>query len=874
MRTIRATVERFCMDGGRRIVTNKTREADGRRPKRASRREGAIRAALLAGTALVGVALAQPAAAQIFREWEGGVDDNWFNADNWDAGSIPDATNRVIIDNSNPGGSGAVIRSPGAVSNEVLIRNGGLLTISDGGTLVSASEFQDARIATTGTGLVVVTGAGSRWTIGTGIGTDNMRFQLGSSPGGQGTLRVLSGARVDVFRTTIIGQSLDSTGRVEVIDATFAAGDAVSVGSGTNSTGTLLVSGGTIEAPRIRLAAAAATSTGTLIVGAAAGDPAAGAGTIDSATVEFEAGTATLLFNHTANAGDNYVFDAGLDSTGAGTHALNHHAGVTNYTGDGSGFVGTTTVSGGTLFVDNALGGTTVVTGGVLGGAGTIGALTMNGGVLAPGNSIGTLNVASTTFNPGSVFQVELNDGGFVAGVNNDLLNATGTVAINGGTIHVTPVNGTDDGSSYTPGTYTIITAGGGVSGTFDTITDDFAFLGFEDAYDANNVYLISSLVSPGFCLPGFSANQCASGGGVSSLSAGNALYDAVVGLSNTDAPGALDQLSGEMHASGQTALINNSLKLRTVINNRINSAFGGQPTPDSFAIMGYGPSAGLVDLPPAHRYGAWAHAYGAWGSTSATANTAAMRQDDGGILVGADGHLGGAWHGGVFTGYGRSSFRINDRTSSGSSDNFHLGAYAGGELGAVHFNAGAVHSWHSIGTNRNISFPGFTDTLTASYNARTMQVFGEASYRIDAGGARFEPFAGLAHVNLHTNGFTETGGAAALTSAASSTSTTFTTLGIRASTDLHMGDMKATARGMIGWRHAFGNTAPTSSFAFAGGNSFVVSGAPIARNTAVVEMGLDMEIGTNATLGLSYDGQFGSGTTSHSANARLGVSF
>jgi len=39
--------------------------------------------------------------------------------------------------------------------------------------------------------------------------------------------------------------------------------------------------------------------------------------------------------------------------------------------------------------------------------------------------------------------------------------------------VHVTPENGTDDGTTYTLGTYTILTAAGRVTGSFDAISDD-----------------------------------------------------------------------------------------------------------------------------------------------------------------------------------------------------------------------------------------------------------------------------------------------------------------------------------------------------------------------------------------------------------------
>ncbi|WP_163068770.1 autotransporter outer membrane beta-barrel domain-containing protein, partial [Acinetobacter baumannii] len=62
------------------------------------------------------------------------------------------------------------------------------------------------------------------------------------------------------------------------------------------------------------------------------------------------------------------------------------------------------------------------------------------------------------------------------------------------------------------------------------------------------------------------------------------------------------------------------------------------------------------------------------------------------------------------------------------------------------------------------------------------------------------------AYVNFHTDGFRETGGAAALSGPSSNTDATFTTLGLRGSTTFVMGGASLTARGMFGWRHAFGD--------------------------------------------------------------------
>jgi outer membrane autotransporter protein len=78
----------------------------------------------------------------------------------------------------------------------------------------------------------------------------------------------------------------------------------------------------------------------------------------------------------------------------------------------------------------------------------------------------------------------------------------------------------------------------------------------------------------------------------------------------------------------------------------------------------------------------------------------------------------------------------------------------------------------------------------------------------------------------------------------------------------------------MIGWRHAFAGAGPTATHAFAASDEFTVTGAPIAKNSAVIEAGLDFAINSNVTLGVSYTGQFGSGAHENGAKAHFSVKF
>jgi outer membrane autotransporter protein len=85
---------------------------------------------------------------------------------------------------------------------------------------------------------------------------------------------------------------------------------------------------------------------------------------------------------------------------------------------------------------------------------------------------------------------------------------------------------------------------------------------------------------------------------------------------------------------------------------------------------------------------------------------------------------------------------------------------------------------------------------------------------------------------------------------------------------------MDLTLRGALAWRHAFGDTTPLATLAFAGGSPFSVAGLPIARNAALVEAGLDLAVGARATLGLSYSGQLASDVQDHAFKGNLAIRF
>ncbi|KPB02003.1 autotransporter domain-containing protein, partial [Ahrensia marina] len=723
----------------------------------------------------------------------------------------------------------------------------GALKVQNGGTLTGNYSYVGNSSGATGT--ATITGSGSSWSL-TG--------DLYIAEQGTGTMTIADGGTVS-NAVSYIGYDSGSDGAVTVTGAgsTWTNNSTLYVGEDGN--GTLTISdGGTVSAVGgVEIASASGSSV--INIGAAEGNAAVAAGTLDTSAIVFGSGNGELVFNHTDTA---YDFDAAIFGLGS----IEHFAGVTNLTADNSGFTGETVVSGGSLYVNDSIGGTVYVDDGTLGGSGTTGALTVNfGGNLAPGNSIGTLNVASAIFNAGSTYTVELNNGGFVAGTNNDLLNATGVVTINGGTVNVTSENGTEDGSTYaTPGTYTIIT-GGSVTGTFDNVSDDYVFLDFTDSYDATNVYLTSEQVVF-FSDIAETPNQQAIASPLEALGSGNTVYDALVGLvgDEDDARAAFDSLTGEIYASAQTALLEDSRLPREAAMERIRHAFDG---------IGTDNSAQTEDR-ISESFGLWSQGFGAWSQWKSDGNAATMDRSIGGLLVGGDTMASDNVRFGMLGGYSRSHLNLDNRLSSGTAETYTLGVYGGGEWDAFSLKGGIAHSWHNLDTSRSVAFNGFSDILSASYNARTLQAWGELAVSFDTDIARFEPFANLTHVNLNIDGFTETGGAAALTAAPNNTDATFLTVGLRAETEVSLGSADVTLRGTVAWQHAFSNV-PTSQMSFASGDSpFTIDGVPLAQDSLALGAGFDVNLTDSAKLDFSYDGRFGSDVHDHSATVSLNVLF
>ncbi|SDP68182.1 autotransporter domain-containing protein [Phyllobacterium sp. OV277] len=647
-------------------------------------------------------------------------------------------------------------------------------------------------------------------------------------------------------------------------------------------------------------------------------------GTTGSIIGNVEMGDRALLQFDRSN---TYVFDGvisgkgSVEQNGSGRTVL---TGASSYTGD-------TIVNKGMLSVNGSLASkVTVNNGGIIGGTGTIGGLSAkSGGLVSPGNAIGKLTVNDdASFDKGSGLAIEVAGDG-----RSDKLTVTGTATLNGGTVYVRPENSTSlltEGQVKTLAgkSYVILTANEGVNGRFDNATPYYRFYGAHLNYNPDDVILTLARNGTSFASAGTTANQKMAAASIQSMmvaapeantaptsvtgdnpakdpanntaqtqqpqaavtqqtmtgkqladapsTVGNgngdtkkpaiALYNEVAASTiNDNLPIALTALSGDVHASLRGMLLEDN-RFRDAATNRVREAFDG-------ISVNAGPASGNTDKSGAATIAMWGQAYGSWNHVDSSGNAIERNRSIGGFVTGIDGIVADNWRLGILAGYANSS--MNGAGSSASVDSYQVGIYGGTQWDALGLRFGGTYAHHQIDTDRSVTFGGIADSTNASYDANSLQIFGETGYEIKTSVASFEPFAGLAYTRLKTDSFTETGGATALSGFSGSTEATTSTLGLRASRQFHLGDTTTmTAKAMVAWQHAMGDTTPEAKLAFAGGTPFSVEGLPIAKDALALEAGLDFNLSRNTSLGISYRGQIADHMNDHSIKADLSIKF
>ena len=604
--------------------------------------------------------------------------------------------------------------------------------------------------------------------------------------------------------------------------------------------------------------------------------------TLDGGTIEYASGFSSARAV-TLGAGGGTVDTDGKSATlsgaisGAGT-LIKAGAGTLTLSGNST-YAGTTDVLGGTLILNGtSTSDYTVAVGARFGGTGSLGNL-VNNGTVAPGNSIGTTTVnGSYTQNAGATLEIEID-----AAAQTDLLDIAGTATINGGAVDVQGADGL-----YTDGaTYTFLDTVGGVTGTFDSVTDNLAFFDVTLLYNANDVQL--QLHQLPYTTLAETYNQYEVAAYLDVLYPGATGDLAVVlgelsPLTPTQARAAFDSMSGELYASLPTVGIENTDRfLRTVAgrlraqdlgNGDDNGSVGGETVWRDPNMVVRGNDSGEWRWRGSTCRRPWIEGIGVGASIAGDGNASGLNYSIGGVTFGMESRLDRCTLAGVVGGYSNTYVSLNARADRTQINSGQVGAYLH-RVGEKGYATGiAAYGYSQYGSRREIVIGSDIRSARGNYDGNEFSAYLEAGRPICLSRVRVQPFGAIEYVNLHQGGFTESGAQSVdLTTGSVNANSLRGLLGARLTSyyPAYNGGW-VSLEGRALWRHEFLDEDRVLGAGFAGQTAagFVVRGVNVAQDAAILGSGATFCLPWGTTIYTNYDLLLSDGYSAHTGSGGL----
>ncbi len=675
------------------------------------------------------------------------------------------------------------------ITSDANLGNASSTLTFNGGTLETTGTFSSNRTTTASSGGGTIQTASGTWTLSGAISGSGSLTKAGS-----GTL-ILSGNNSSYSGTTTISTGtlqvntvpslgtgnvvndsalvFNTTGSATYSGAISGTGSVTQEGSGatvilseSNSyTGTTTISAGTLQAGGANVFSSSSavslanTSGATLNLNTHAN-------TISSLSGGGTSGGGVLITSTTLTVGDSTSTTyAGVISGSSGI-VVKQGSGTLTLTGTNT-YTGLTHVTAGNLTVNGSIAGIiTVDVGSTLKGTGTIGgAATINGTVI-PGNSIGTLNFSSgLTLNAGSTTQIEINP------TTSSLLDVTGAASL-GGSIAIVADAGTYSASEQ----YTILTATGGVTGTFSSIASANGMY-TTAIYNADSVVLLNQLL----VLPvpqggGNSANLANYLNRNSTVPTLQSVLQGLFVLTPSELNQALQTASPARNAfvtfSSQNTMLtfSNSVSSR-LANQRIYRSLAQRSVHlaalsmnddallASYTFPSKAPSGSAqTSARQSNLYATWIDGFTEFSHQNAQNQTPAFNVFSGGTLIGfdyygfADGQIGAA------VGYARNT--IHDHQDQGSNTiNFYTAAFYGtGYFGDGYLEGTLWGTYNQFQSDRHIVFPSFDAIAKSSYGGGQITPHLAGGYDFNFTWGTLEPYASFDAVINIEQGYQEHG--------------------------------------------------------------------------------------------------------------------
>jgi uncharacterized protein with beta-barrel porin domain len=493
--------------------------------------------------------------------------------------------------------------------------------------------------------------------------------------------------------------------------------------------------------------------------------------------------------------------------------------------------------------------------------------------------------VGNLAFQSSAIYMVQVNP------ATSSFASVTGAAKLGGATVQANYASG-----GYINKQYTILTATGGVSGTFGSLVNTNLPSGFKAtlSYDAHDAFLNLSLNAAGpSSSPPLNANQQAVSNALSNFFNTTGRIPVAFG---TLTPAGLTQISGEAATgSQQTTFDAMNLFIGTMLdpfNRGTTSAPGGAASGyasegdasayastqnagaarDAYAMFTKAPLTQNYDP----RWSVWGAGFGGSQTTDGNASVGSNNTTSSvyGTAVGADYRISPFTIAGFALAGGGTNFSVAG-SGGGHSDLFQAGAFVRHTVGAAYLSAALAYGWQDITTNRTVTVAG-TDQLQAKFNANAFSGRLEGGYRFVApwiGGVGITPYAAAQFTTFDLPAYAEQAivgsNAFALVNNAKDVTDARSELGIRTDKSWAMTDGILTLRGRLAWAHDYDpDRSIAATFQTLPGASFVVNGAAQASDSALVTASIEKKWLSGWSAAATFEGEFSDVTRSYAGKA------
>jgi autotransporter-associated beta strand protein len=402
-------------------------------------------------------------------------------------------------------------------------------------------------------------------------------------------------------------------------------------------------------------------------------------------------------------------------------------------------YTGPTTVAEGFFVVDGSIVSTLIAnSGSTIKGTGLYGAITVNSGAtLSPGNSIGPMYSDSVTFNPGSIFQVEIDADGSAS-----ILIVAGTATLNGGTVEI--IQDVNMGNYPKSGSYEILIATGGITGSFNAISGGLPKFMFILSQVDNSLFL-SYVNDTEISTVGLFGNRLRVANYLNENGSDETLF-LLSNLSGSSLNSALDSISPARNAFGTYITEQTVFSLSNFLSTRLDGLRASKPVNTSSNDFTAGLTADQSEgvkryCNPPKNSSAWIAGFQEFSHQSASLQNPSFNYISEAVLGGFDYCNEKKDAAGFLLGYAHTHF-YDDGNAGHGNINYYMGSiYGNGSIGNFYLSPAVWGVFNQIENKRQISFAGYSSRTHANIYAWQLIPHLEAGYGCSFSWGAMTPF-------------------------------------------------------------------------------------------------------------------------------------